>query len=245
LPVILHKLIWRFLKHKDDLGFYRIQAADTVRWLDGQGVELGTGTRVIDLGCGHGIIGGELLKRGCRVTFADESNWLLPEYGDREFRAFDIEKDDIASLGTYDLVICSNVLEHLSRPEAFIDSVDSILEPGGRMYLSWTNWLSPWGGHEYSPFHYLGRSRGHLVYDRIMGRPRKHTPYVNLFPTGIGSTLEMIGRNRNLDVLQVVPRYYPELAFLTRIPVLREFLTWNCVILAQRVSRPDRAARDA
>lgn len=235
--MILHKLILRFLKYKDDMGFYHIQAEDTVRWLDKAGVRLGRGATTLDLGCGHGMIGGILMGRGCRVTFADENNWLLDEYRGADFRVFDIERDDLAKLGRFDLVICSNVLEHISRPERFLKSVDCLLEPGGKLYLSWTNWLSPWGGHEYSPFHYLGPRRGHLVFDRVVKRPRKHTPYENLFPTGIGSTLRMVRDNRNLAVREIAPRYYPELAFIMRLPVLREFLTWNCVLLLERVDR--------
>jgi len=232
--MILHKLIIRFLRHKDDLGFYRIQAQDTVRWLEQAGVMPCDDMTVLDLGCGHGMIGGELMNRGCRVSFADESSCLLPEYAGAGFQEFDIEKDDLGTLGTYDLVICSNVLEHISQPDRFILSVDRLLEPGGRLYLSWTNWLSPWGGHEYSPFHYLGRRRGHLIYDRVVKLPRKHTPYVNLYPTGIGSTLKTIGANPRLRVLRVVPRYYPEMAFLMKVPILREFLAWNCAILMEK-----------
>jgi len=233
--MILHKLIIRFLKHGDDMCFYRIQAEDAVRWLDSAEVELGPGVTVLDLGCGHGMIGGELSERGCTVTFADEHNWLLEEYKGADFREFDIERDDLESLGRFDLVICSNVLEHLRRPDGFLASVDRLLEPGGKFYLSWTNWLSPWGGHEYSPFHYLGRHRGHLVYDRVMKRERKHTPDVNLFVTSIGHTLKTIRANHRLKVVRMVPRYYPELAFVMKVPVLREFLAWNCVILVERV----------
>ncbi len=102
------------------------------------------------------------------------------------------------------------------------------------MYLSWTNWLSPWGGHEFSPFHYLGARRGHLWFDRITAQKRKHTPHENLFPTHIGRTLSLLADQPNLRVLRVVPRYYPELAFITKIPGLREFLTWNIAVLLQR-----------
>lgn len=30
-----------------------------------------------------------------------------------------------------------------------------------------------------NPFHYFGVGRGHLIYDKVVGRPRKHTPWVN------------------------------------------------------------------
>ena len=232
--MIIHRLIYRFLRHGDDECFYRIQAGGTVGWLHEVGARMDGGVTVLDLGCGKGMIGGELMDRGCQVTFADEQSWLLPEYRDAEFRTVNIEEDDLGAIGRYDLVICSNVLEHVSNTERFLSSIDRLLEPGGKFYLSWTNWLSPWGGHEYSPFHYLGRRRGHLVYDRLLRRPRKHTPYANLFPTSIGSVLRTLRGNHVLKVLAVVPRYYPELSFVTRIPLLREFLTWNCVILLER-----------
>jgi hypothetical protein len=35
-------------------------------------------------------------------------------------------------------------------------------------------------------------------------------------------------------VVRVVPRYYSELSFIMLIPLLREFLAWNCAVLIQR-----------
>jgi SAM-dependent methyltransferase len=137
-------------------------------------------------------------------------------------------------LGRFDLVICSNVYEHLAKPEQFIASIGQLLNPGGWFYLSWTNWLSPWGGHEFSPFHYLGPSHGHRVYDRIVRKPRLHTPFVNLFPTHVGRTLKRLRVQPDLTLVKVAARYYPEFSFVTRIPLLREFLTWNCAVLLRR-----------
>jgi 2-polyprenyl-3-methyl-5-hydroxy-6-metoxy-1,4-benzoquinol methylase len=232
--MILHKLIIRFLKHKDDVGFYRIQAEDTVRWLEKVGVELDSGLTALDLGCGQGLIGGELMKRGCRVSLADENSWLLPEYADADFHEIDIEKDDLGRLGTYDLVISSNVLEHISDPRLLIDSIDGLLKPGGLYYLSWTNALSPWWGHEFAPLHYLGARRGARIFDRLSKRERKHTPFVDLFPYSITRILKTVRARPGLEVVAVVPRYYPEFSLLMRIPILREFAAWNCVILVER-----------
>ncbi|MDB6066551.1 MAG: class SAM-dependent methyltransferase [Pedosphaera sp.] len=200
-------------------------------WLERWGVEFKAGTTVLDLGCGHGIFGGVLAKRGCQVTFADESNGLMPELAGAPFRQIDIDKGELAELGTYEVVICSNVYEHLSRPELFLQNASKIIKPGGRLFLSWTNWLSIWGGHEFSPFHYLGSRRGHRIYDKIANRPRIHTPYENLFPTYIGQTIKKIQKTPGLRVLKIVPRYYPEFSLLMHLPVLREFLAWNCAML--------------
>jgi SAM-dependent methyltransferase len=232
--MILHRLIAHHLKHRDDPYFYLLQAQDAIRWIERKGVKLGKATRVIDLGCGHGVFGAELIKRGCQVTFADESNGLLPELAGAPFRQVNIDEDDISKLGEYDLVVCSNVLEHLDKPEEFIHSAGKLLAPGGCLYLSWTNWLSPWGGHEFSPFHYLGVRRGHLVYDKIVGRKRYHTPFINLFPTYIGAILKAIRRDGHLRIKAMAPRYFTEFSFLLRIPVVREFVAWNCALLISK-----------
>lgn len=235
--MIIHHLIAHHLKHHDDSAFYLLQAHDAIRWIRSSGGPVGAGVRALDLGCGHGLFGVELAKLGCEVTFADEENGLWPEeQKTAKFLRVNLDKDDINRLGEYDLVVCSNVLEHLAKPERFLDSAHHLLSRNGRLFLSWTNWLSPWGGHEFSPFHYLGTRRGHLIYDRVTGKKRKHTPYENLFPTSIGQTLRMIRQSPNLQVFNVAPRYYTELAFLMRLPVIREFLAWNCAMLIGRKS---------
>ena len=232
--MIIHKLIAQYLSHRDDSSFYLDQARDAIRWIEQGGVAYGAGCRVLDLGCGHGIFGAELAMRGCEVTFADDTNLLAPEVAAARFLTINLDRDEISILGEYDLVVCSNVFEHLAKPEAFLASIHKILSSRGRLYLSWTNWLSPWGGHEFSPFHYLGPRRGHLIYDKWTKRRRKHTPFENLFPTYIGQTLGSIRRSAHLVILRAAPRYYTELSGLVRVPVVREFLTWNCALLIGR-----------
>ena len=232
--MILHRLLWLFLHHGDDAQFYLLQARDAIRWIEQKGVRLGGEISALDLGCGHGVFGAELMKKGCRVTFADEDNFLFPEVAHAEFRTINIDRDDLSSLGAFDLVVCSNVLEHLAKPDRFIGSVHQLLKPGGKLYLSWTNWLSLWGGHEFSPFHYLGTRRGYRLYDRIVGRKRKHTPFENLFPTYIGEVLRRIRENPRLELLCIAPRYYTEFPFIMRIPGVREFAAWNCAMLIGR-----------
>jgi 2-polyprenyl-3-methyl-5-hydroxy-6-metoxy-1,4-benzoquinol methylase len=234
--MILQKLIAHHLKHKDDAYFYQLQADDAVRWIEESGVKLGPGVRALDLGCGHGVFGSRLARRGCLVTFADEHKMLLPELANASFRKINLDQDDIAALGQFDLVVCSNVFEHLSKPDRFLDSVHQVLAPGGKLYLSWTNWLSPWGGHDWSPLHYFGPHTGMWLYDKLLKKSRNHTIYQNLFPTYIGRTLAQIHRNPNLVILKAAPRYYTELSLLIRIPIVREFLAWNCALLIGRDS---------
>lgn len=233
--MLIHRLIWHHLKHQDDMSFYVMQAQHAMAWLERAGVRLNAESAILDLGCGHGVFGAEYVKKGCRrVVFADEVNTLMPGVPKGSFRQFNIDRDDLAGLGTYDLVICSNVFEHLSKPTLFLRQAPGMLNPDGKLFLSWTNWLSPWGGHEFSPFHYLGPRLGTRIYDRIVKKPRLHTPYQNLFPTYIGETLSKIRASPHLRLVKMAPRYYTELSFLMYFPVLREYLAWNCALLLAR-----------
>ncbi|HAV63277.1 MAG TPA: methyltransferase type 12 [Verrucomicrobiales bacterium] len=232
--MIIHRLIARHLKHRDDAEFYVLQAQDALRWIERQGVAVGPGLRVLDLGCGHGQFGGQFVARGCEVTFGDAVNILHDEFRSQRFVEVNLDTDDYAKLGQQDLVICSNVLEHLAKPRQFLEQAATLLRPGGHLYLSWTNWLSPWGGHDFSPFHYLGARRGVRLWSRLTGRTSDHTVFVNLFPTYIGQVLGWVRELPDLEVRRVAPRYYPEFAFLMKLPLLREFLAWNCALLLVR-----------
>ncbi len=240
--MIIHRLIAHHLKHGDDAAFYQLQADDAIQWLTAQSIPLAPETHALDLGCGHGIFGATLMKKGCQVTFADQSNALDPGLKEAPFHAIDLDHDPYSPLGTYDLVICSNVLEHLSDPDRFLKHCREILNPGGHLYLSWTNWLSPWGGHDFSPFHYLGPHWGPKIFDALIGRKRIHTPFETLYPTYIGSLLRQIRALEGLDVRATVPRYYTEAAALMHLPIIREFIAWNCAMLIQRTPNPSKSA---
>jgi SAM-dependent methyltransferase len=234
--VILHRLIRHHLRHGSDREFYRLQALDAMRWIEAKGVVLRPGLTALDLGCGDGTFGLELARRGCVVTFADEHDWLPADAPRSRFRAINLERENPAVLGRHELVICSNVLEHLRRPDALLAALPGLVMPGGHVYLSWTNWLSPWGGHDFSPFHYLGPRLGPWLFDRVRRRPRQLQPGENLFVTHIGRTLRLLRAQAGLRLKAMAPRYYPELAALLRVPALREFLAWNCALLLSRTS---------
>jgi len=233
--MIIHKLIGGFLMHKGGFPeFYSLQATDAIQWIQKKGVTLNSATTVLDLGCGYGDFGGELAKIGCRVTLADDDSYVLPEFTHLPFRRINIDRDELQVLGKYDLVICSNVFEHLSQPDRLLNSMHLLLRPCGKFYFSWTNWYSPWGGHEFSPYHYLGPKLGYRFFAEWLGKSSQHVPYKNLFPTYIGQTLRKIRQNPNVRIRRIAPRYYPELPFVMHLPVIREFLAWNCAILIEK-----------
>jgi SAM-dependent methyltransferase len=137
--------------------------------------------------------------------------------------------------GAVDVTFSSNVLEHVRDPRAFGDELVRVTRPGGFVFLSYTNWLSPWGGHETSPFHYLGGRRAIDRYTRHYGRPPKNRVGTNLFRVSVADGLRWARRHPDADLLDARPRYYPHWArHLVAVPGLREVATWNLLLVLRR-----------
>ncbi|MEY2568961.1 MAG: hypothetical protein QOE35_3490 [Actinomycetota bacterium] len=192
------------------------------------------GQLVIDLGCGPGHYTRALRRAGASVMpiDLDPSEFLLPGGPPKDETVADGGHLPIRS-ACVDGVFCSNMLEHVPDHRLVLDEVERVLRPGGWAWISWTNWYSPWGGHELSPFHYLGPRLGLAVYRRLRGEP-KNTPGLGLFPVHVGPTLAAVRRRPGLEMVAVAPRYWPRQRWLLRVPVIREVFTWNCVMLLRR-----------
>ncbi|MEU6259432.1 class I SAM-dependent methyltransferase [Streptomyces sp. NPDC047043] len=143
--------------------------------------------------------------------------------------------------GVADVCFSSNVLEHVADPETFLSEMVRVTRPDGLIYLSFTNWLSPWGGHETAPWHYFGAHRARKRYRRRTGREAKHTVGENLFPLHIGPTLRHVRGREDVGIVSARSRYWPFFpGAITRVPGLREIATWN-LLLILRKSRSSEA----
>ncbi|MEU2787366.1 class I SAM-dependent methyltransferase [Streptomyces sp. NPDC007100] len=138
--------------------------------------------------------------------------------------------------GTADVCFSSNVLEHVADPLTFLSEQVRVTRPGGLIYLSFTNWLSPWGGHETAPWHYLGAARARALYRRRTGRDAKHTLGENLFALHVGRTLRQVRARDDVRIVTARSRYAPFLAeTIPRLPVVREVATWNLLLILRRL----------
>lgn len=214
----------------DPDAFYGRMARDTVDGLEARHGSV-SGLRILDLGCGAGWYTAEFRSRGADVTPLDLDPGELSLTGAPPEGAVVADASDMPiDADVFDAVFCSNLLEHTSRAPEVVDEIVRVLKPGGWAYISWTNWYSPWGGHHYFPYHYLGPRLGPWMHDRIHGRPDKHLINDGLWPVHIGSILRRVNAQPGVVIDRVEPRYWPRLGFISRIPVVREFLSWNCVI---------------
>ena len=102
--------------------------------------------------------------------------------------------------------------------------------------VGYTNWLSPWGGHETSPWHYLGGQRAIRRYTRHYGHPPKNSVGENRSRCRWRTGCTGPGSQPGAELLVARPRYYPPWAApLVRVPGLREVATWNLLLVLRRV----------
>ncbi|MDA8340691.1 MAG: class I SAM-dependent methyltransferase [Actinomycetota bacterium] len=218
----------------DPDGFYGLLSADAVALLAAR-VPV-AGRRLLDVGGGAGYLTVALRSAGARCVLVDadasELAWRgAPPPGSVVADGTRLPVPD----GAVDLVVSSNVLEHVAAPFALVDEMARVLRPGGHLWVSFTNWLGPWGGHETSPWHLLGGERACRRYERRTGRPPKNRYGESLFPLHVGPFLRRLARTPALELVDARPRYLPAgTGPLVRLPLVRELCTWNLEVLARR-----------
>lgn len=135
----------------------------------------------------------------------------------------------------FDICYSSNVLEHVADPWRMAEEMVRVTRPGGLVFISYTVWFGPWGGHETSPWHFLGGARARRRYLRRHGHEPKNRFGESLFPVTVAAGLRWGAEQRGAELLAAVPRYNPRAAYaLTRVPVLRELVTWNLALVLRR-----------
>ncbi len=103
---------------------------------------VGPGTRVLDIGCGNGYWAGEFLSRGCTVVGVDVSDSGIAQarstYPGARFERLEASIDLLERLGEepFDLIVSTEVVEHLYDPTAYAAGCFGAVRPGGRIVLS-------------------------------------------------------------------------------------------------------------
>lgn len=100
---------------------------------------------VLEIGCGRGVTG-QLLQeqRGCRVTGVELNPEVARQAEERLHRVVvgNVEQLDLEALGlaaAFDVVVATELFEHLNYPEEFLIHMKRMLRPGGRIVLSVPN----------------------------------------------------------------------------------------------------------
>jgi len=98
-------------------------------------LELGRGTRTLEVGCGDGFFPGHLAELGCEVTGIDLSpaavDLARKSYPEASFVTHDLAQALPFEDSTLDLVWCSEVLEHLFSPLGTLHEIHRVLKRSG------------------------------------------------------------------------------------------------------------------
>lgn len=231
------ELFRAFRVEQSDPGrFYRALASDSVAMVAGH-VAL-EGALVADVGGGPGWMAEAFQRAGARCVVVERDASELPPggWGGSVTGVFADGGALPLAPASFDLCFCSNVLEHVVNPWAVLEEMLDATRPGGVVFAAFTNWLSPWGGHETAPWHYLGGERAARRFERRQGRAPKNRYGTSLFPVHVAQVLGWARGHPGATLVEARPRYYPSWCRpLVHVPGLREVATWNLAIVLRRV----------
>ena len=103
--------------------------------------------KILDVGCGGGILSEALAKAGAQVTgldLSDASLQVARQHSQQqglniEYRYERVEDLAQKEAGTYDVVVCMEMLEHVPEPSKVIAACAQALKPGGLAFFSTIN----------------------------------------------------------------------------------------------------------
>jgi 2-polyprenyl-6-hydroxyphenyl methylase/3-demethylubiquinone-9 3-methyltransferase len=114
-------------------------------WIDGLAPL--AGKRVLDVGCGGGILSESMARLGASVTGIDLSDrplkvaqlHLLESGLPIQYELISAEEKATAQPGAFDIVTCMELLEHVPEPASTVAACAKLAKPGGRVFFSTIN----------------------------------------------------------------------------------------------------------
>ena len=106
-----------------------------------------TGKKILDVGCGGGILAESMAKAGAEVIGIDMSETPLSvaklhlhEVGLKvDYRQITVEQLATESPNSFDVITCMEMLEHVPDPASVITACYKLLKPGGQAFFSTIN----------------------------------------------------------------------------------------------------------
>src|SRR3954470_10298138 len=181
------------VEQTDPARFYGALARDSVGQLSGY-LDL-AGATMLDVGGGPGFFRDAFQAAGATYWALDSD---VGELSGRGGIASGTVIGDGMRLpfrdDAVDLCYSSNVLEHVPAPWRMAEEMLRVTKPGGVAFISYTSWYGPWGGHETSPWHYLGGARARHRYLRRHGQEPKNKYGQSLFQVTVKDGLDWARR---------------------------------------------------
>jgi 2-polyprenyl-6-hydroxyphenyl methylase / 3-demethylubiquinone-9 3-methyltransferase len=107
-----------------------------------------SGKKVVDIGCGGGILSDAMARQGAQVLGIDLAVKSLKvaqlhaiEAGTQGVQYQEISAENLAAqqAGQFDVVTCMEMLEHVPDPAAVVKACSQLVKPGGWVFFSTLN----------------------------------------------------------------------------------------------------------
>ena len=101
--------------------------------------------RVLDIGCGGGILSEQLHKEGAEVTGIDSSSKSIKiarqHAEEQNYNIKYINKSifDITDLDNFDVIVCFEMIEHIDKPDKLINKINELGAKKSSLFLSTIN----------------------------------------------------------------------------------------------------------
>ncbi len=185
------------------------------------------GQKVLDVGCGGGILAESMATRGAVVTGIDLSDKALSvarlhllETGQKvDYRKISAEELAAEMPGAFDIVTCLEMLEHVPDPASTVRACAQLVRPGGLVFCSTINRnpksylfavvgaeyvlnLLPRGTHDYAKFirpAELARycRKAGMAVDEVIGMT--YNPFSKTYALGANTDVNYLMRTRRND----------------------------------------------
>jgi len=132
------------------------------------------GKSILDIGCGEGGVLAGLNEKnsfnGLGIDYDEEMIRKSRPVDNVEFKCVNFLETDIT--GSYDIILLRDVLEHCGNPQQFLGKVSEHLHESSYVYVTYTPFYSPFGGHQHN---------GSGVFSNF--------PYLQVLPRGLFNSL--------------------------------------------------------
>jgi len=249
-------------RHKNRKQYFNEQGITTKKYVIPYISEVKTidkNTRLLEIGCGEGGNMSPFIEMGCEVVgvdlnsrqIANAKTYIAQDYENAnatllDQNIYDLTTDDI---GSFDVVMLRDVIEHIPNQSKFLAHLKSFLKPDGVVFFGFPPWTMPFGGHQQvcqskllsvTPyFHLLPKFLYRLILKTYGETEGKIESLMEIKDTGIGiSKFQRIVKQNGYKFLRkthylINPNYEikfglkkrEQFAIIKAIPFFRDFVT--------------------
>jgi SAM-dependent methyltransferase len=117
------------------------------------------GKRVVEIGCSHGYLTRQLVKKGkareaIGVDIVESPMWEQHASPAVSFHRADLARERLLDDGSVDAVVSTAVLEHVDRPLRMLEAIARMLKAGGEAWLYFNLYRGPKASHRYREIYF-------------------------------------------------------------------------------------------